>query len=634
MITAIEGELDGELSTLRNMAIDVPVDPPIAARLTTHLMLRTAHVRSIFEQGSLQIFDAIAKLFADPNTLRDHLNVDELSATAPLRTAIDEALQTMPLDDFSIPRALAQRLASFTVREQFEALYEDFAPKISQALTEMTNKVSGLVRDAHNRALETTQENQWEERLSKLSWRTQSATGVVLPDCVALAREIGQGFAPLLLSDHTKVDLVILPLAHDRVLIGSKGIDFPIGLEFLNAASAACSDSFFISRHAEDGAEFSTLIGQRCALAIQDSITDALAGYRRPSPETSTSIAMVKPRISEVEPISSFSFSLTCLDFGDLEMATRLSGIIKTIVQELSRDIPLSTLDGVTFALNYSAALENIDRGDTSLPAEKSQPRDYGRPTAKAVQVYRDGEYKTHLVIEATMARSLLSDDEDNRTLAIHMIVNMLAGLAHRTLYEAPLIGTTLEDADEISKMLYSSISAAPGSYFGARVSAFSDPKSGERYADLVRASLYSAREEIEKARLDYRHNNDLDGLLGVAFSRISFVLNHAAEWLGHRDGLTSQGAFPGSSLPDVLKPFGLHLWLELFGRDLRNLYDLDDYFTGENLFRLTKHAERLLWTVQIFPWPMEDGTPYVSVPLGNDAALLKVESVNDPNSL
>ncbi|MOA40445.1 hypothetical protein D3C78_1623220 [compost metagenome] len=103
---------------------------------------------------------------------------------------------------------------------------------------------------------------------------------------------------------------------------------------------------------------------------------------------------------------------------------------------------------------------------------------------------------------------------------------------------------------------------------------------------------------------------------------------------MGHRDGLADQGTFPGSSLSDELKPFDLNLWLELFGRDLRNIYDLDGYFTAEHLLRLTQHVERLLWTVQIFPWPMEDGTPYISVPLGNDAALLAAESVNNPNSL
>jgi hypothetical protein len=111
-----------------------------------------------------------------------------------------------------------------------------------------------------------------------------------------------------------------------------------------------------------------------------------------------------------------------------------------------------------------------------------------------------------------------------------------------------------------------------------------------------------------------------MDALLGVALPQISFVLSHAAEWLGHRDGLPDQDEFPGASLPNDLQAYELHLWLELFGRDLRNLYDADGLFTSAHIFALGRHVERLLWTVQICPWPMEDGSLYVTVPLGNDA--------------
>jgi hypothetical protein len=110
---------------------------------------------------------------------------------------------------------------------------------------------------------------------------------------------------------------------------------------------------------------------------------------------------------------------------------------------------------------------------------------------------------------------------------------------------------------------------------------------------------------------------------LEVALPKIAFVLEHAAQWLGHRDGLPSQDEFPGMSLVEDLKVFDLYDWLELFGRDLQLLYATDDRFSVESIFALGRHAERLLWTVQICPWPTPDGGTYVTIPMGNDEQAL-----------
>ncbi|AZO83699.1 hypothetical protein BOO89_08365 [Stutzerimonas stutzeri] len=512
-------------------------------------------------------------------------------------------------------------------RERFDSFFEGAGPMIVQALTEMAKNIPVQIREAHNKSLEAIQNSRWEERLAELSWSTQEVVGAVLPDCVVLAREKGQDFTPLLLSDREKVELVILPLSHDRILVGWAGVKAPIEVKSLNAGSVACSDSFFISRCADDGAGLSDLIGQRPAKAIRASVDKALSGFRRRTGDVKVSGIPVGSRVSETEDLASFSFSLTCLGFADSEIATRLGEIIKVIVHEMGRGIPLATLDGITFAFDYPAALMGLDRGDEAISPSESQPRDYGRPVAKSVQVFRGGESKSHIVIDSVIADWLLSDDEDNRTSAIHLILNMLADLGHTERYEAQLKGISVAAPDEITRMLHSTVSAAPGSYFGARESAFCDPKAGERYATLVRDSLAVAHETIAKARLAYRVSNSLETLLGEALPHISFVLTHAAQWLGHRDGLPSQDAFPGSSLPGDLKAYDLNFWLELFARDLRNLYDADGQFTSGNIFALSRHVERLLWTVQICPWPMEDGTPYVSVPIGNDAALLEIGS-------
>jgi hypothetical protein len=156
--------------------------------------------------------------------------------------------------------------------------------------------------------------------------------------------------------------------------------------------------------------------------------------------------------------------------------------------------------------------------------------------------------------------------------------------------------------------------------YYAARRSAFADPDAGQRYAALTLDSYKSAREVVHTARLAYRIDNDLDALMRVALPRISFVLEHAAQWLGHRDGLPDPSTCLDSQIRDGLKDAELDRWLELFGRDLCRLYDGEGGFTAENIFALGKHAERLLWTVQICPWPTDEGGVYISVPMGEDA--------------
>jgi hypothetical protein len=197
----------------------------------------------------------------------------------------------------------------------------------------------------------------------------------------------------------------------------------------------------------------------------------------------------------------------------------------------------------------------------------------------------------------------------------------MLAQIAYTERHGRKLLTPSALLPDEVVRFVYECVATAPSDYFTARESAFADPTAGERYATLMLDSLISARRTIEEARLRYRNNEDLDSLLRAALPPISFVLGHAAEWLGHRDGLPEQDDFPGASLAAELRVFELRNWLELFGRDLRALYSADDHFTSARILALSQHAERLLWTVQIFPWPMEDGSLYVSVPWGADGS-------------
>ncbi|MFO3796916.1 MAG: hypothetical protein ACK8QZ_06475, partial [Anaerolineales bacterium] len=78
MITEIELKLLPDFLALKRLPVNQPIDSQVAARLTTHLMLRTAHLRSVFEQGASKVFDAAIPLFTDPEVVRNQLDLDKI----------------------------------------------------------------------------------------------------------------------------------------------------------------------------------------------------------------------------------------------------------------------------------------------------------------------------------------------------------------------------------------------------------------------------------------------------------------------------------------------------------------------------------------------------------------------------
>uniref|UniRef100_UPI003CFEFB04 hypothetical protein n=1 Tax=Alcaligenes faecalis TaxID=511 RepID=UPI003CFEFB04 len=621
-ITEIESSIVVDLENLRNTTVGAGIDGRIAARLVVHLTFRTAHVRSMFNQGAMLVLDHVADYVSNNDWMREELGVDRAHRESERLSLVDMLLTSLPEAMVGLPAELSRRIISFYIRERFDELYEKNKPQLAQALSVLGHRFSKSIKESHRKALEQLDLSAREGALAPFSWRIQSVSGALLPDCIALARESGETYTPYLLGNWESIDCVVLPISHDRLLIGSKEKIENIPISVVNEASANCSDNFFISQRLEHGESMGESIGQRCIQIVTAQVEDAISGLKSTA-NTDGSFTVCEEANRPNSPCK-FNFTLTCKGFGDRgDVAVALGQIIKSIVLEVGRDMPLSELDGVTFAVDYKAALEQLDRGTVDLGIEKSGPRDYGYAVAKCVRVVRDGKPKEHIVFDASIAHGLLREQSEGREIGIHMVVNMLSHVAHGTLFERKFQGVSVASPDDTLGLLHRCIASIPGMYYAARQSAFALPATGERLAELTLDSYKSARETIRSARLAYRLDNDLDGFLELTLPRISYVLEHAAEWLGHRDGLPTQDEFPGMSLIDDLRGFELDHWLELLGRDLHYLYSSEDQFTAENIFALGRHAERLLWTAQIFPWPMSEGRTYVSIPIGDDESEL-----------
>jgi hypothetical protein len=619
LITELEGPLDVEVKQLRD-GPQRAVDAQAATRLVMHLTWRTAFLRSVFAQGAGQIVDAMASLMADADALRQRLGVDAAEPVGMVEEVLDAALQKAHVEALGLPPALMRRMLGFLLRENYETFYEQAGPPMVAALRTMLAEMPNQMRDAHNRVLEKEQtdpdrerENKWEADLAAMTWRVQAVTDAILPDCVVLAREAGGDFVPLLLAERETVDLVVLPIAHDRLLVGVVGDDAPVDVALLNLASAASSDSFFITHRPDAHEGLADLIGQRSSQVVRTQVDRALADLRFMTPAAIAEKETVA-QVQKTATAEAFTYTFSANGFADEETAHEVNDVLKIVVQEVGRSLALSTLDGVTFAADLPAAVEGLDLGDPDLEPIRIQPRDYGSVVARTIDVLRDGRPKTHIVIHAGLGWQMLSEDRHEQVMAIHVLVSQLADLAHRATFGAQLEGKWATPADEVLRCFYRSASAAPGLYYSARESAFIDPAGGERYAGLVRDSLAAARTGVDQAKAAFLEDQDMDKMLNDILPRISHVIGHAAEWLGHRDGLPEQDDFPGSILRDELRSEDLYGWVEVLGRDLRNLHDVQDQFTPANIFALGRHVERLLWPMLVFAWPLDDGSPYISV--------------------
>src|SRR5690606_17793013 len=125
----------------------------IAARLVTHLAIRTNHVRSVFSSGMNKMIDEMTVLLSDPTKMRELLGVDSTSPIENISTPISKAFDDLPLEKYSLPPALSKRIMAFHLRELFDKFYSSMQPDVSQKIFELAYRIPVFTRDAHNRAL-------------------------------------------------------------------------------------------------------------------------------------------------------------------------------------------------------------------------------------------------------------------------------------------------------------------------------------------------------------------------------------------------------------------------------------------------------------------------------------------------
>lgn len=601
MITDLERDLGACIGALRACPPGSPIDAAEAARTVVHLVIRTAHLRQVMSAGMTSIADEIQSIFTDPARLGRMIGFAKPAfASVVLNAVRDSAAELVPT---GIPSAFSERLIGFELRELGDRLIEQAVETLGPIFPQLFSGLVSRVRDAHNSILATTPEsNGWVTALAALKWTVEAGVDLILPDAVALAFEDGGQLMPLLFTTAANVRGVVMPISTDRILVGLVAGSAPIDFSKFNTQAAANCECFFIGAKPFDEDKLSTLIGSATAGEIEEAVLSAVREAEQLRSTAGTTIARSEPHAFTQQ---GFSFSVRLADFGDEVLAKEFADVLHGVVTVLARHLPLHKLDGITLAIDYHGALATVDRGDPSLPPVTSGALSYGLGVAKPLTVIRNGAHKEHLVIAAGLAEMWLSSDPGVRSSGLYTLVKMLAGVAHSTRYASARKVNFSPDA--MARVLHLAVATTPSGYWSAREAAFVEPDQGQIYADLVIDSLAFADREIADERARIPESGDIGNTTRRALECVSAVLGHAADWLGHRDGLTEGQAFAGSDLPERLRARSLDRWLELFGRDLAACYEPEGALNIEVVISLSSHVERLFWSLGIYCWPSDD---------------------------
>lgn len=632
VITAQEKRISTLLAKLRTEPTGSIVDPNIAAELVDHLAPRAAHLRQTMERGLRQLISGAGELFGKQESIEAVMGLNQPTPGPRFEDQISGLFDQHPeFQLLSIPRSVLTRMAFQLAREQFEATAAELLPMFNLLIAGWLEKSAEVSRTGHNKALGRTDELSVRRTfLAGLNWRVVAARseGAILPDCVAIATLDDGSIAPLTLVGIDETNVVVMPLASDRLLVGTADQeDLLEGFEF-NTAAARASHRYFLAASNEQAlARLQPLIDERSSGLVDEAVSHAFKDFV-PAPASADSTAEVLPPASDKPPTGEVSYQLSFLGCASDAQAREIGKITQSVINALATQLPLNRLDVITFAANYPEALASIDRGIPGVGPPTTIDPHVAIGIAQTVNVVRDGLIKCRVVVNGEIGHALVGDDDQLAEWALSVLVRQLDLVAITELIDAAMPGVLLRPIeDPLQSWLHPMIGAAAEGYMAAHMSAgFGNvDQTIEDYRKVLTQTLESALSTIPAERLAYRYHGNLDRLLNPSVPMIRDTLTFAANLLGYCAALDVDPVVPSSELDEILQRAGLVAWLKRYQWDLETIrlrlgkWQSFDEFTAVGI-----HAERLMWQFGMIPSAGDQGIR-VDIPIATDAAQLQL---------
>ncbi|WP_259664070.1 MULTISPECIES: hypothetical protein [Rhizobium] len=295
------------------------------------------------------------------------------------------------------------------------------------------------------------------------------------------------------------------------------------------------------------------------------------------------------------------------------------------LVREIGRYIEISTLDGITVAVDYDAALRTLVRGIEGVRAEE-RTNDAGFVgVGKSVVVKRGDEFKTHIVLLAdpvcVLAFAEEDRDVDDLRTALAIICHECAHVEEHADRDRQFPGVLVgyRARTYIGKLEQQFAESFWGEYAVCRTSAPWARNEEKRFRDNLATRLMDARGKAREAIRSYRIHGDVERVLQEAGAALLEPLRMASYLFGHLDGIAE------GELVDIA--------LELTGADpaisaaivelvsqMRILWARrGNWESYEELMALGETAVKLIQVCGVHATPQPNGTAYINVPYTAD---------------
>lgn len=280
-ITRHEDSVSADLADQDRTATGEVADAGAAARVIAHLTVRNAHTRRTFLSAGLKMTDEGLELFKDPDWVARAAGLDGPEPSKTLQAMMREEAAKIP----GGAALLAIPGMEAALRAHMKTAFADQQPMIA-AMTDalqqrMREELPDRVRAAQGAALDQSLVPEARmQALQALTWTVEAGPpgGMILPDCVALARIDGEeALVPAIFVARTSViEAVYLPLSPERILIGAPGrAGAP---NDWNERAASASMDFFVARDRDVAlAALTASMGRAVAAFLERALGGAFA---------------------------------------------------------------------------------------------------------------------------------------------------------------------------------------------------------------------------------------------------------------------------------------------------------------------------------------------------------------------
>lgn len=315
------------------------------------------------------------------------------------------------------------------------------------------------------------------------------------------------------------------------------------------------------------------------------------------------------------------SFTINVRGYGaDEDEARALGNRVGLWVRELSRHINLAQLDGVTIAGDYSQALAELDRGyKTNFVLTPSDGVAIG--IAMTPSVLRDGELKSHIVVNAGVMAAIMDPEAELYRTAVHTLAHECAHVEVTAAYEKcfPNVRLRTRKNNILDAYRWDIILACWDEFAATWISACwgEDPTDGyeQTFLTVLAETRVSANEYIKKFRL----HGDVGQVLAEVYGAYGDLLKFSAYHLGNMRGqgltLADMSRTAAALEGHWFEPYFLRL--DLMCAELTETWAR--WKSHEDFEVIGDLAERLVEDGGVFVTRQADGGVYVNIPFTGD---------------